>query len=136
MGDKDKPNIFNGKQRIFVASKDDVENWEELPIVEDSVQYSGYYDCPDLSKSNEPIRFSIKVDHPAELLLLKHPDVQKCLDRAQKMLDEIKSEVKAFYTTDPPRNRKERRARAKELKIKINRFNSYCKDRGIKKSSK
>ena len=31
---------------------------------------------------------------------------------------------------------KERRARAKELKIKINRFNSYCNAKGIEISSK
>ena len=132
MVDKDK--LFNGKQRIFVASKDDVENWKELPIVDDSVRHSGYYDCPALRENNS-YTFSIKADRPAELLLLTYPDVQDCLDRAQNMLDEIKSEVKAFYTTDPPRNRKERRERAKVLKRKIERFNSYCKAKGIKISS-
>lgn len=131
MEDKDRPFSFEGVKLGIISD----DGFKELPIVENSVQHTGYYDCPELSKSNEPISFSIKVNHPAELLLLKHSDVQKCLDRAQSMLDEIKSEVKAFYTTDPPRNRKERRVRAKDLKIKINRFKTYCKVKGIEISS-
>ena len=61
---------------------------------------------------------------------------KKMYNHAQSMLDEIKDDLKEFYQTNPPRYRKERRERAKVLKRKIERFNSYCKDRGIEISSK
>lgn len=141
MEDKDK--LFNGKQRIFVASKDDAENWEELPIVENSLDYMSVRDKSELDPAihdtidaltSKSYSFSITSEQIAEL-----PEFfgfKKMYDRAQSMLDEIKGDLKEFYQTNPPRNRKERRERAKVLKRKIERFNSYCKDKGIEISSK
>lgn len=63
MGDKDKPNIFNGKQELFFAEIGD-KVFKKLPIVENSVEYSGYYDAPELRKSMDSISYNFKTDNP------------------------------------------------------------------------
>ena len=101
-----------------------VENNTLISSVEDVIQKY----CP------EPIRTTF-----SEQQLVNFSGViayrQKC-ERAKSMLDDIQSEVKEFYQTNPPRNRKERRERAKALKQKIQCFNSYCKTNGIEISQK
>lgn len=141
MDDKDISNIFYGKQRVFVKPADsDLAIIIPLgEVVADSLQImSDDVGLEDIMDKFTPLKteysFSLTSEQIAELP--KYFGFKKMYDHAQSMLDDIKGDLKEFYQTNPPRNRKERRARAKELKIKINRFNSYCKDKGIEISSK
>lgn len=137
MEDRDIPNIFNGRKEILLYPSDS-DPATAVPlgeVVADSTTILS--EDESLHPTSENLSFKVELDNPAEILLLRrHPDVQRCLDYAKGMLDEIKAELNKFYRTAPPRNRKERRERAKVLKKKINRFNAYCRAKGIEISSK
>ena len=137
----DKDNLFNGKQKIMLFSADsDLATTVPLDeVVADSLQImSDDVELEDIMDKFTPLKMEYLAQltsvQPADLL--KFFGFKKMYNHAQSMLDEIKADLKEFYQTNPPRNRKERRERAKLLKRKIERFNSYCKDRGIKISSK
>lgn len=134
--DKDIQNIFNDKQEILLRPAECApENShyikkvvaKSLTILSDS-EFENETSYPtEVNRS-----FKVELSHLPKWLF----DADKRLDYAQRMYNEIKNEVENFYFADPPRNRKERRTRAKKLKIKINRFNAFCKDNGIEISSR
>lgn len=118
MGDKDTPIDFKNRA-IFIDGK-------ELPIVKDSVKIS----AEDERTAPIPINkmsFSIKFDGDASNIFAESNPVM----HAQDMLGVLKKDLKEFYVSKPPRNRKERRTRARELEKKIARFKAYCKENNI-----
>lgn len=86
--------IFNGEQRLFFAPKDDVENWKDLPILENSVQYSGYDDCPELSKSMKSFSLDCKISNPDSTAFAKllGGNMQSQIDNAVRSSVMIESE--------------------------------------------
>ena len=137
MNDKDTPNIFNGTSKImlFHANSDHATASELGSVVADSLTILAEDDLDDTNFAPKPLSFKFTCDKTqaktlAEMFYIKQ------FNHAQKLLDELQSEVKSFYTTNPPRNRKERRERAKMLKRKIDHFNSYCERWGIKVNQK
>lgn len=136
MDDKDKPNIFNGKQEIILfPAKSDLST--AVPLGEVVADSMSILSEEELSEEKpwkpKPLSFTATVEDAEAFkkLAYMHPDVQKIMQRAQDMLDHIKEQLCLFYRLKPPTNRKERRERAKELKGKIQRFNAYCKAHGI-----
>lgn len=139
MDDKDR--LFNGKQKISILPADsDLATF--IPLVEvvagSSQITSDDVELEDIMDKFAPLKteYSFQLTSDQIANLPKYFGFKKMYDHAQSMLDEIKSDLKEFYQTNSPRNRKERRERAKVLKRKIERFNSYCKNRGINISLK
>lgn len=136
MEDKDKPNIFNGKQEILIYPADsDLLTATPLgEVVADSLAIMS----EEEPWKPKPLSFTATFEDAEALknLVFMHPDVQKIMQRAQDMLDHIKEQLDLFYRLKQPLNRKERRERAKGLKVKIQRFNAYCKAHGIEIKNK
>lgn len=139
MGDKDTP-LFDGKNRTLTFY--DVSNRApigdriiadslayEVPMAEDSIEIStssdGHTDPIPVNKMS----FSFKVDKGVN-------NESKLLSSAQKKLDAIKQELTMLYHLNPPRNRKERRERGREIKRRIERFNRYCMENHIELKNK
>lgn len=118
MGDKDNPFDFKNRA-IFIDSK-------ELPVVEDSVKISVEDEYTEPIPINK-MSFSIQVDGDVSNIFAESNPVM----HAQDMLDTLKKDLKEFCVSKPPRNRKERRTRARELEKKIARFKAYCKENNI-----
>lgn len=136
MGDKDTPNIFNGKQKVLIypANSDPATATPLDGVVADSTSIlSEEKSSEEEPWKPKPLSFTVTVEDAEALkkLAFMHPDVQKIMQRAQNMLDHIKDQLDLFYRLKQPLNRKERRERARELKGKIQRFNAYCKEHGI-----
>lgn len=140
MGDKDSPldGLCDGKERVLTFY--DVTDGKgigdsiiadslayELPVVEDSLRFDEDHDKLVDPFPKNKMSFSF---------ICRHPDFKKWLNdnpltRAQDMSDALKRDLEAFYVSNPPRNRKERRTRARELEKKIARFKEYCKENNI-----
>lgn len=125
MGEENK-DLFGKPNRVYFIYKDNVVQW---PVVSDSITLK--YDTEDISDKSkfEPpsLSFNIKVNDSEIAKILRSTK----LERANEMLDSIKKEIKDFYVSNPLRNRKERRLRAKKIKADIIRFQEYCKNNGI-----
>lgn len=133
MGDKDTP-LFDGKNRTLTFY--DVSNGApisyriiadslayEVSMAEDSVEISTSSDGHTDSIPMNKMSFSVDVEgNVSEIFAVPQPII-----RAQEMLNTIKEELTLFYHQNPPRNRKERRERGREIKRHIERFNRYCR---------
>lgn len=126
MGDKDTP-LLSGKDiAIFIDGK-------EAPVVKDSVKLSAEpaeYTGPI---PTDKLSFSVNAEGNGVKELCKEA---KSLLRAQEMLDAIREELALFYHQKPPRNRKERRERGREIKRHIERFKRYCRENHIELKNK
>lgn len=117
MGDKDTSMLFSKNFELFVEGK-------RVPIVENSLKFSkGYDEFVDPFPKNTR-QFNFYSSHPDFKKWLK----DNPLTHAQDMLDSLNKDLKEFYITKPPRNRKERRERARKLEKRIVRFKAYCKE--------
>lgn len=123
---EDKDFMEFGKRMLYFAPKDDIDNLQPLgEIVENSIEFE---DAEPVSYPKGDMSFSFELDKPMEIDLKSFYENVPEVKQAYKMLENIQDKIKSFYTTNPPKNRKERRERARELKRKIIRFNQYCKD--------
>lgn len=122
-------NIFSGASRLFFAPKDTVD-FKELPIVEGSLDIKDkeeeYFEA-----TLPPLKTSFEMQSDDILDVLERYLHSQAIERANETLESIKEDIAKFYTTDPPKNRQERRKRAKELKKRIARFKAFCKGHNI-----
>lgn len=127
MGEETK-DLFGKPNRVYFISKDNVVQW---PVVSDSITMEECDKSAIREKANfNPLSLSFDaciVDNSEIARLLRSVKLEK----AKEMHDSIKKEIKDFYVSNPPRNRKERRLRAREIKNDIIRFKEYCKNNGI-----
>lgn len=122
-------NIFSGASRLFFAPKGTAD-FKEFPIVEGSLDIKDKEEeC--FKATLPPIKTSFKMQFDDILDVLERYLHSQALDRANEMLESIKEDIAKFYTTDTPKNRQERRKRAKELKKRIARFKAFCKGHNI-----
>lgn len=140
-------NLFRGPSEIYFKSFDAPNSeFEKLPTVDGSLK-TIIADNLQIFSDDEELDNSMPISSKQELFFscdINDSDSlnlkcfilrkQEYLDRAQKMFDEIKSGIKEFHVTNPPRNRAERRARVKALEQRSMLFRAYCKkhDIGIK----
>lgn len=123
MGEELK-NLFGKAKMIYFAEKGSAD-YKTLPIVEGSVKMDD--DRPEFEPKPISLSFNMCIASDGDFVEL----YDRGIERAQEMLDSIKKSVRDFYVTDPPRNRKERRKRAKKIKDDIVRFRAYCKNHNI-----
>lgn len=115
MDDKGGP-ISSKNRAIFIDGK-------EVKVVKDSLSFDEDHDKLVDPFPQNRMSFSFYCEH---LEFKKWLD-DNPLTHAQEMVDELNEDLRELHTTNPPRNRKERRAKARELKKNIARFKAYCK---------
>lgn len=136
MGDIDSPlnGLFDGKEHIltFYDTTDGKQVGDEIiadslayevPIAEDSLRFDNQHD----SLADPFLIGKSQFDALCELHFVKEWISDNPLTHAQKMIDELNDDLKEFHTINPPRNRKERRKRVREISKKYERLKAYCK---------
>lgn len=124
---REENNIFDGKKRtIYLAPKGTTE-YKELPIVESSTVI-GFDEGAGIPPHK--FSFSCNAEMSDEDKAVFYAECKPVMV-ANETLESIKEDIVKFYTTDPPKNRQERRKHAKELKKRIARFKAFCKGHNI-----
>lgn len=136
MGDKDSPlnGLFDGKEHIltFYDATDgkQIDNEiiadslaYEMPVAKDSLRFDEYHDKLVDPFPKNKMSFSFYCEHPDFKKWLK----DNPLAYAQKMIDELNDDLKDLHTKNPPRSRRERRKRMREINKKYERLKAYCK---------
>lgn len=126
---EDKDFMEFGKRMLYFAPKGDIDNLQPLgEIVESSSELE---DAEPMAYPKGDMSFKFELDKPMEIDLKSFYENVPEVKQAYKMLENLQKDLDRFYKTNPPKNRKERRERARELKKKIIRFNQYCKDNNL-----